>query len=147
MKPPGKLCTFGLDGLLFGIPADRVQEVLRPQPITPLPLAPPAIAGLLNLRGQIIPAIDLRRLLGMALRQDRDPACHLVLCRRSGPVSLLVEEIGDVLEAGEPVVEPPPETLAPRLRQALAGVCPLPGRLLLLLDADQALSSIMSNGG
>jgi len=147
MTPGGKLCTFRLDGLLFGIPAAGVQEVLRHQPITPLPLAPPGVAGLINLRGQIIAVIDLRHTLGMAVPGPRETSSHLVLRTPHGPVSLLVEAISDVIEVGGRCLEPPPDTVQAQLRRLLTGVCPLPGELLLLLDANRALSCIGSNEG
>jgi len=146
MTAPGKICTFRVHGLLFGIPAGQVQEVLRHQPITPVPLTPPEVAGLINLRGQIVPAIDLPRQLGLAARDDRPPLANLVLRGPHGPVSLLIEEIGDVIEIGELAVEPVPDTVAAPLRRLLAGVCPLPQGLLLLLDAGHALSGIEGNG-
>ena len=142
----GKLCTFRLQGLLFGIAADAVQEVLRAQPITPLPLAPPEVAGLINLRGQIVPALDLRRRLGLPLHHEDAPPSNLVLHGRSGPVSLLIEEIGDVIEIGGQAVEPVPDTVDGRLRRLVSGVCPLADGLLLLLDGEEALSAVEAKG-
>ena len=147
MTAARKLCTFHLGGLLFGIAAEQVQEVLRPLPITPLPLAPPDVAGLINLRGQIVPALDLRRRLGMAADERRGAPANLVLRGPQGPVSLLVEEIGDVLQIEDQPPEPVPDTLDAGLREMVAGVCPLPGGLLLLLDSGPVLSAVKVDGG
>jgi purine-binding chemotaxis protein CheW len=137
--PTRKLCTFVLDGQLCGVEVGRVQEVLGPQEMTRVPLAPPAVRGLINLRGQIVAAIDLRRRLGLAdLPADRPPM-NVVVRTGQEAMSLLVDEVGDVVEVEAEAFEPPPGPLQGAARELVSGAYKLPGRLLLLLDADKAL--------
>jgi purine-binding chemotaxis protein CheW len=134
-----QFCTFHLDRLFLGIEVRQVQEVIRAQQMTRVPLAPRAVRGLINLRGQIVTAIDLRERLGLpAFAPDRQPM-NVVVRTDEGAVSLLVDEIGDVLEAEEAAHEHPPETLSPAARELICGVYKLPGRLLLILDTDKVL--------
>src|SRR5713101_5028768 len=111
MADENQYCTFYLDGHYFGLDVLKVQEIIRYQAMTRVPLASPVVRGLINLRGQIVTAIDLRRRLRLQdLPADRLPM-NVVVRRDDGPVSLLVDEIGDVLEVSEEVFESPPETL------------------------------------
>lgn len=133
--------TFLLDGLYFGIEVLKVQEVLRQQPTTPVPLAPPMVRGLINLRGQIVTAVDLRTRLGLSARDGEEPPMNVVVRTADGVVSLLVDAIDDVVEASADDFEAPPETVQARLHHLVRGVYKLPARLLLVLDVDQALAS------
>lgn len=133
-----EFCTFEVDGLRFGVPVDRVQEVLRPQPMTPVPRSSHVVTGLINLRGQIVTAIDLRRRLEMADRDDQGAAMNVVVRTESGPVSLLVDVIGDVVSTGEIACDPPPDTLRGVARELIVGAYQLADRLLLQLDVDRA---------
>jgi purine-binding chemotaxis protein CheW len=127
--------TFFVDRLFFGIEVEQVQEVLRYQEMTRVPLAPPVVSGLINLRGQIVTAIDLRRRLGLAeAPPDRLPM-NVVIHTADGAVSLLVDEIDDVVEAGAETFERPPDTLASKDREMIRGVHKLKGRLMHVLDA------------
>ena len=121
MNNPTQYCTFYVGGLFLGVDVLSVQEVLRASPLSKVPLAPPTVEGLLNLRGQIVTTIDLRRRLGF-----------------DGHVSLLVDAVGDVIEVTDESFEAPPETLAPATRALIRGVHKLPKHLLHLLDPDQA---------
>jgi purine-binding chemotaxis protein CheW len=132
-------CTFTVAGRLCGLDVARVQEVLRPQPMTPLPLAPPAVRGLLNLRGRIVPAVDLREVLGLAGSAAPAPGGHLVVFDGESPVSLTVDSIGDVCHAADAAPVPVPHTLEGPARDLIAGAVPLPDGLLLLLDLDRTL--------
>ena len=133
-------CTFHLDTLFLGIEVLQVQEVLRLQPITRVPLAPRAVRGLINLRGQIVTAVDLRARLGLPpLAEGRVPM-NVVIRTDEGAVSLLVDEIGDVLDIAESHYESLPDTVCPEARELIRGVYKLPGRLLLILDTERALS-------
>lgn len=132
-------CTFRLDTLSFGLPVEQVQEVLRFQEMTRVPLAPPTIGGLINLRGQIITAIDLRPCLGLPARSTASRPMNVVVRRDEGVVSLLVDEIGDVLEPEERTFEELPETAGVALRNIAHGVCKLEHGLLLLLDIGKSL--------
>src|SRR3954464_4816791 len=94
-------CTFYLDGHYFGLDVLKVQEIIRYQEMTRVPLAPPVVRGLINLRGQIVTAIDLRRRLELAERPADHLPVNVVVHTEDGAVSLLVDEIGDVLEVPE----------------------------------------------
>jgi len=133
-----QFCTFLLDGYLFGVPVPQVQEVIRYQPMTPIPLAPDAVEGLINLRGQIVVAIDLRRRLGLANRPAGELPMNVVVRTFDSVVSLLADEIGDVIEVEGSTFETPPETLRGAVRLMILGVHKLEGRLLHLLDTEQA---------
>ncbi len=135
-----QLCTFSLGGLFMGVDVLRVQEVLRPQEMTPVPLAPPVVRGLINLRGQVVTAMDLRRRLGLAERPaDAPPPMNVIVRSPEEVVSFLVDEIGDVVEPAEDTFERPPRTLDPAVRDVVSGVYKLDGRLLLVLDATRAM--------
>src|ERR1700753_1262982 len=98
MTTERQFCTFFLDKLFFGVEVERVQEVIRYQEMTRVPLSPPVIAGLINLRGQIVTAINLRHQLGLSVRKSDELPMNVVIRRDDGPISLLVDEIGDVVE-------------------------------------------------
>lgn len=134
-----QLCTFLVDGLLFGIDVTRVQEVIRYQEMTPVPLAPSVIHGLINLRGQIVTAIDLRTRLQLSRRRADELPVNVVARDEEGVVSLLVDEIGDVVEVDESSFEPPPETLNPASKALIHGVYKLEPQLLLLLNTELAV--------
>jgi purine-binding chemotaxis protein CheW len=139
---PGRqqFVTFAVGDLLFGIEVDQVQEVLRPQEITRVPLAPPVVRGLINLRGQIVAALDLRRRLDLDPAALDEPFVNVVIHTQDGPVSLLVDEIDEVVEAGEEAFEDPPETLKGNARTVTRGVYKLAGRLMHVLDAEKVVS-------
>jgi purine-binding chemotaxis protein CheW len=135
-----QFCTFYLAEHFFGIDVLKVQEVIRAQAMTRVPLAPPVVRGLINLRGQIVTALDLRRRLELPDRPaDREPV-NVVVRTDDGPVSLLVDEVGDVLLVPETAFERPPETLHGLPRELILGVYKLDGRLLLILDAPRTVS-------
>jgi len=134
-----QFCTFYLDGHMFGVQVEQVREVILYQEMTRVPLLPPVIRGLINLRGQIITAIDLRRRLGMPdLAENRLPM-NVVVRTEDGATSLLVDQIGDVIEVGDDTFEPPPETLQGTTREVVRGVHKLPEHLLLVLDIERAV--------
>ncbi len=131
-------CTFFLGDLYLGIEVLSVQEVIRHQHMTDVPLAPRAVRGLMNLRGQIVTGIDLRAHLQLPPRPECSPM-NVVVRTDDGPVSLLVDKIGDVLEVDHQASEPPPETLQPQLRYVVDRVIKLEGQLLLALNIDKLL--------
>jgi purine-binding chemotaxis protein CheW len=135
-----QFCTFYLDGNYFGIDVLQVQEVIRYQEMTRVPLAPAVVRGLINLRGQIVTAIDLRRRLGLPDRPDGERPVNVVVQTDDGAVSLLVDEIGDVLRVAEAAFEGPPETLRGPARDLIRGAYKLDGRLLLILDTERAVT-------
>ncbi len=133
-------CTFRLDGYLFGVPVESVQEVLKEQELTTVPQAPPEVSGLINLRGQIITTLELRSRLGLAARAPGEPAVNIMVrSADGGVVSLLVDEIGDVLEPGEESFEALPETVPSSIRALITSVCKLEGDLMLVLDTELAV--------
>lgn len=134
MTAPNQYCTFYVDGLFFGIDVLRVQEVIRFQAMTRVPLADSVVSGLINLRGQIVTAIDLRQRLALPDRAAGQFPMNVVLRFDDGAVSLLVDKIGDVLDVPTENFEPPPETLTGAARELVRGVYKLPDRLLLILD-------------
>ncbi|MGO9085793.1 MAG: chemotaxis protein CheW [Terriglobales bacterium] len=134
----GQFCTFFLGGQLFGVPVPQVQEVIGPHDMTPVPLAPEAVSGVINLRGQIVVAIDLRRRLQLARRAEGELPMNVVVRSLEGTVSLQVDEIGDVIEAEPATFEPPPETLHGPVRAMTLGVHKLEGSLLHVLDTERA---------
>jgi purine-binding chemotaxis protein CheW len=138
MSDSHQFCTFFLGDLTFGIEVQAIQEVIRYQEMTPVPLAPATVRGLINLRGQIVAAIDLRTRLDMPVRATGDLPMNVVVRTADGAVSLLVDEIGDVVEVDPGLYEPPPETLSGTARQLVTGVYKLHDRLLLVLDMSAA---------
>jgi purine-binding chemotaxis protein CheW len=141
-----QLCTFFLDNLHFGVDVGDVQEVLAEQATTPVPGAHQAVAGLINLRGQIVPAIDLRRRLQLTSPPPSTPAVSVVLRRGTGLVSLLADRIGDVFEVEESLFEAPPETVQGLTRTLIRGAYKLDERLLLVLDTNKALDLSHTGG-
>jgi purine-binding chemotaxis protein CheW len=139
MAHSGQFCTFFLDGHFFGVPVQRVQEVIRYQEMTRVPLVPPVVRGLINLRGQIVTAIDLRKRLGMTERPASQLPMNVVVRTGDGAFSLLVDEIGDVIEVTEKSFERPPETLQGVAQEMIRGVHKMPERLLLLLDTERVV--------
>lgn len=140
MTDGNQFCTFYLNGHYFGIDVLHVQEVIRYQEMTRVPLAPAVICGLINLRGQIVTAIDLRRRLDLPDRSDDERPINVVVRTDEGAVSLLVDEIGDVLHVPETAFERPPETLHGPARDLIRGAYKLDGRLLLILDTARAVT-------
>jgi purine-binding chemotaxis protein CheW len=140
MSTVRQLCTFYLDEFCFGVDVQKVQEVIRYQEMTRIPLAPPIVRGLINLRGQIVTAIDMRRRLGLAGLPDGKLPMNVVIRTDGGPVSLLVDEIGDVLEVDVDSYERPPETLRGQFRDLIEGAYKLSDRLLLILNSERATS-------
>jgi len=134
-----QFCTFFLKDQFFGVPVQQVQEVIRYQEMTRVPLVPPVIRGLINLRGQIVMAVDLRRRFGMEERLESELPMNVVVRTDDGAVSFLVDEIGDVLEVGEDSFESPPETLRGPARELVQGVYRLQERLMLVLDTERAV--------
>jgi len=138
-NPVRQVCTFTVDGLLFGVDVVQVQEVLRYQEMTPVPLACSVVSGLINLRGQIVTALDMRQRLGMPPRASDTAPTNLILRDQNRVVSLLVDEIGDVVEVEADAFEPAPETLPPASRALIDGVYKFKPQLLLLLNTERAV--------
>lgn len=140
MSDSTQYCTFWVDSLYLGIDVHKVQEVMRSLDTTLVPLAPASVVGLINLRGQIVTAIDLRRRFGLAERPADHEPMNVVMRTDDGAVSLAVDEIGDVIEVDANTFEPIPDTLRGALRELVRGVHKLEGQLLLVLDSSRCAS-------
>ncbi|RYV50002.1 chemotaxis protein CheW [Pengzhenrongella frigida] len=136
-----QLATFTVAGARYGIDVLRVQEVLRAHTRTTVPLAPPGVTGLVNLRGQVVMTIDLRTRLGLApLAEDAEPMMVVVEVNGEA-ISLLVDEIGDVFDVDDSKFETPPDTLPAALREVILGAYKLDQGLLLALDVERATAA------
>jgi len=138
-----QLCTFKLANDFFGVDVAKVQEVIRHQDLTRIPLANREIRGLINLRGQIVTAVDLRMLLGMGEFSPEDEPMNIIVRDEDSAVSFQVDEIGDVLEVSNTEFERPPETLKGIARELIMGAYKLEDRLLLELDAVKTVAQIL----
>jgi len=133
--------TAMIGGQLFGLPILRVQDVFLPTRLTRVPLAPPEVAGVLNLRGRIVTLIDMRCLLGLEERKDKAPAMAIGVEARGESYGLLIDSVGEVLKLDETAREPNPVNLDSRLARVCAGVYRLEGQLLLVVDVDRVLDA------
>jgi purine-binding chemotaxis protein CheW len=140
MSENKQFATFFLNGLFFGVEVLKVQEVIRYQAMTRVPIAPAMIEGLINLRGQIITAIDMRRRFEMPARPKDQLPMNVVVRTDDGAVSLLVDEIGDVVEIHDDSYEQLPDTLTGVAREMIRGVYKMKKRLLLILDTERAVN-------
>jgi purine-binding chemotaxis protein CheW len=140
-----QFCSFYLERHLFGVQVSEVQEILRYQDPTTVPIAPPVIRGLMNLRGQIVAVLDLRRRLGLPERLDQTRAFNVIVRAPEGAVSLLVDRVGEVLNPSAASFEEPPLTLRGIGREFIRGAYKLEGALLLHLATDKVLD-LRANG-
>jgi purine-binding chemotaxis protein CheW len=132
--------SFFVDGQLLGIPVNTVQEVLNPQSIAPVPLARSEISGLLNLRGQIVTAVNLRRRLGLPDLEGTRQSINVVVRHQGESFSLLVDDVGDVINVLGDVLQPAPSTLDAHWKSVTSGVFRLEGRLFVILNVASLLS-------
>lgn len=131
--------TAMIGGQLFGLPIVRVQDVFIPERLTRVPLAPPEIAGVLNLRGRIVTLIDMRDRLGLGRADENTTRMAIGVESRGESYGLLIDAIGEVLKLDEGAREPSPINLDPRLARVSAGVYRLEGQLLMMVDIDRVL--------
>lgn len=139
-----QVCTFFLSNTRFGIEVENVQEIIRQQPLTPVPLASPDICGLMNLRGQVIPVVDLPCRLGLrstSCSLAEETIYNIIVHTADDVVSFVVDHIDDVLECAAETLEPPPATLDPPIRAALKGTYKLEHDFLLLLNTEKILDA------
>jgi purine-binding chemotaxis protein CheW len=136
-----QFATFEVADQLFGVEVHTVQEVLSYNEYTPVPLAPPAVGGLFNLRGQVIAAVDLRVQLGLVRQAMQGPVMNVILRGDGEPVSLLVDRIGEVVDLDDEAFEGPPDTLSGPTRELVTGTFKMDGRLMLALDVHQAVDT------
>ncbi|HBE20617.1 MAG TPA: chemotaxis protein CheW [Cyanobacteria bacterium UBA11149] len=135
-----QLSTFFVGQLFCGIEIENVQEIIRYQEMTKVPLAPPVVAGLINLRGQIVTAIDLRLRLDLGRRSLDELPLNVIVKTSDETVSLLVDDIGDVVEVKAEDFETPPNTFTSHIRHLVRGCYKLKERLLLFLDIEEIVS-------
>ena len=131
--------TATVGGQLFGLPISRVQDVFAPDRLTRVPLAPHEIAGLLNLRGRIVTAVDMRRRLGLDSSADNAPRMAIGVECKGESYGLLIDAIGEVLKVPVNSRQDNPVNLDPSLARVSAGVHRLEGKLLVVLDVDRVL--------
>jgi len=141
-----QFATFEVAGQLFGVEVEAVQEVLSFNEYTSVPLAPAAVGGLFNLRGQVIAAVDLRVQLGLPRQELDGPVMNVILRGDEEPVSLLVDRIGGVVNLDDSSFEPPPDTLTGATRELVVGTFKLDDRLMLALDVNSAINTYRSAG-
>jgi purine-binding chemotaxis protein CheW len=144
MAQTHQFCTFYLDKLMFGVELEKVQEVIRFLEITGIPMAPRVVSGLMNLRGQIVTGLDLRRRLDMSDRPEEMQPMNVVIRSADGAVSLLVDEIGDVVEVTDESFERPPETLQGKVREVILGVHKLEKQLMHVLNTEKACETAVT---
>ena len=131
--------TAMVGGQLFGLPIVRVQDVFIPERLTRVPLAPPEIAGVLNLRGRIVTLIDLRSRFGLGKAGDGDSSMAIGVESRAESYGLLIESVGEVLKLDDAAREPNPINMDARLARMSAGIHRLDGQLLIVVDIDRVL--------
>lgn len=139
MSASRQYCTFRVGGLCFAVDVGCVQEVIHRQEMTRVPRASAVVSGLTNLRGQIVMAIDLGRRVGLESRGDGGESINVVIRAGDRPVSLVVDEVGDILDLRDDDRERPPETLPGSIRALVTGIHPLEDRLLLILDVGRVV--------
>jgi purine-binding chemotaxis protein CheW len=128
-----------IGGQLFGLPILRVQDVFAPERLTGVPLSPPEVAGVLNLRGRIVTLIDMRRRLGLGSRDDGQPPMAIGVESRGESYGLLIDSVGEVLKLDNLAWEPNPSNLDARLESVSTGIYRLDNQLLMILDVDRVL--------
>jgi len=139
--PVTQMSSFMVGRYLFGVDVALVQEIMRVRSITPVPLSVPEIAGLINLRGEVLTAVDLRIRFGLPVDPTRQPI-NIVVRVDDEPVSLLVDAIDSVVEVSKLPFESTPSTVDERFRRLISGAYTLPDRLLLALDPRRVLSDL-----
>lgn len=133
--------TFIVAGHHYGVPVMRVREVVRPLPITGIPLASSYVHGLINLRGQVVTAIGVHRLFGIS--SPAPEKLMNVICESgSALLSLQADEIGDVIEMETQDLEAPPATAADSIKELLEGVYKMPNRILSIIDVDKIFTRV-----
>ncbi|MEQ8388375.1 MAG: chemotaxis protein CheW [Alphaproteobacteria bacterium] len=133
--------TLYVNDQLFGIPILQVQDVLGPQRLTPIPLAPKQVAGALNLRGRIVTAIDVRKRLGLPPREGNEKGMSVAVEIGTELYSLVVDSVGEVMKLPTEDYEAAPPTLDPVWRDISDGIFRLKGDLLVVLDVERLLNT------
>lgn len=137
-----QLCTFYLNGFYFGIAIEDVQEIIRQPPLTRIPFAPPDVCGLINLRGQVLPVVDLPGRIGLrSTLCSLDTTYNIIVKTIDDTVSFTVDALGDVRECSSETFNLPPATLHSHLRSFLQGAYQLEQDFLLVLNTAKILDS------
>jgi purine-binding chemotaxis protein CheW len=131
--------TVTIGGQLFGLPISRVQDVFVPDRLTRVPLAPPEVAGILNLRGRVVTAIDMRARLDLGARQADQPMMAIGIELKGESYGLLVDVVGEVMQLANSACEAKPANLDAGLARVAAGIYRLEGQLMIVLDVDRVL--------
>ncbi|MEZ7890432.1 MAG: chemotaxis protein CheW [Candidatus Wallbacteria bacterium] len=144
MAEAKQFCTFYLDKIFFGISVTNVLEIIKFLEMTPVPLSDELIRGLINLRGQIVTAINLKKMLEINEIENGPEInnMNIIIKTEHGPVSLIADEIGDVLELEDDIFEKPPETIPQKIKELITGTYKLKEKLLLVLSAEKIMSKI-----
>lgn len=143
--PSKDFLTLRIAGQLFGIPVLQVQDVLGEQEVTKVPLAPPEIAGSLNLRGRIVTAINVRKHLGLSNQEKNARTMGIVVEYEQELYNLIIDVVGDVLTLKNKNFENNPATLDPKWKSVAAGIYRLEKELLVVLDVPQLLESLSNH--
>lgn len=142
MSNTGNYLTFSLGELFFGITATDVLELNNSLEVTPVPKSPPTVRGIANLRGQIVPAINMYALLGLKNISGRKETISIILKCEGILIAVMVDKVGDIIPFEEDTFEPPPNNFSLLARDLVMGVHKLPDRLLLILDYTKILGGI-----
>jgi purine-binding chemotaxis protein CheW len=137
--------TFNLADQIFGVSVLQVNDVLGPQRITRMPLAPPAISGVMNLRGRIVTAVDVRRCLGQKARDEGATSMSVVVEENGELFSLIIDSVRDVLSISQEQMESIPATLDPAWQSVASSIHKLEDRLVVILDVRQLLQMTKTN--
>ncbi len=133
-------CTFWVNGYLFGIDVLKVREIVEFQKSTPVPLSNEIIDGLINLRGEIVTSLDLRKRFPIGNRKETQEPMSIVVITDESPISLIVDEVGDVIDTDFSRMENTPDTLQPQVKSLISGVYKLDRQLMLILDVGSAVN-------
>lgn len=139
--PERQTVVFRLGQEFYGIDIGRVQEIIRLQPITPIPRTEPHVRGLVNLRGKTIPVLNLRRRLDMPDVEDSESARIVVVESESGGVGVVVDAVSEVVTLPPSAIEPPPFLVADTAGEVVCAVARLQSRLITLIDWDKILAA------
>jgi purine-binding chemotaxis protein CheW len=134
------MLTFSLDNVSYGVNVHQVREVKNFEGVTPVPYAPPYVKGVTNLRGEVIPVIDLRRRFGMADKKNAEDAGIMVIVQDKHPIGVMVDSVMEVLTLHKKDIESSPESLTTDKSDAVLGVAKHDKDLIILLDLMKVVS-------
>lgn len=134
-----QLCTFYLNDHLMALEVDKIQEIIKTRQMTKVPLAPDYVGGLINLRGQIVAAIDLKKRMNLPQHETVVSPMNIVLQHHEGLISLIVDSVGDIINVEDDQIEHDPHHLPDDLDKMVTGICKTDQFLLMVLDIDQVI--------